>query len=216
MGKAKKFRDADRNAPVWVVRTNKLLEERQWTQKEFAEKIDMSPSTVSDWIGTNKKAATEREPGMYAIQKIAECFGVSVDYLLGGNECKAPSDEEIHKLTGLSDEAISKLKKGTTLVARENFSAEKKMYMLNHLIETIGSSDLLESMYDYMFAEYHVKKPDGVEQQGAEVLITRSPSGKEKQIIAFNEIFAQASFADVQSDLVRMKDAVRAKREGGR
>lgn len=216
MGKAKKFRDTDKNAPVWVVRINKLLEERQWTQKEFAEKIDMSPSTVSDWIGTNKKAATEREPGMYAIQKIAECFGVSVDYLLGGNECKAPSDEEIHKLIGLSDEAISKLKKGTKLVAQENFSAEKKMYMLNHLIETIGSSDLLESMYDYMFAEYHLNKPDGADLQSAAALTTRSPSGKEKQVIAFGEIFAQASFVNVQSDLVRMKDAVRAKREGGR
>ena len=216
MGKTKKFRDTDKNAPVWVARVNKLLEERQWTQKELAEKIDMSASTVSDWIGINKKAATEREPGMYAIQKIAECFGVSVDYLLGGNECKSPSDEEIHKLTGLSDEAISKLKKGTKLVAQENFSAEKKMYMLNHLIETMGSSDLLESMYDYMFAEYHVSKPDGIEQQGAEVLITRSPSGKEQQIIAFNEIFAQASFVNVQSDLVRMKDAVTGKREGGR
>lgn len=214
MGKAKKFRDTDKNAPVWVARINKLLEDRQWTQKEFAEKVGVSPSTVSDWIGTNKKAATEREPGMYAIQKIAECFGVSVDYLLGGNECKSPSDEEIHKLIGLSDEAISKLKKGTKLVAQENFSAEKKMYMLNHLIETMGSSDLLESMYDYMFAEYHAQKPDGVEQQGAEVLITHSPSGKEKQIIAFNEIFAQASFVNVQSDLVRMKDAV--KREGDR
>lgn len=216
MGKAKKFRDTDKNAPVWVARINKLLEERQWTQKEFAEKVGVSPSTVSDWIGTNKKSATEREPGMYAIQKIAECFGVSVDYLLGGNECKAPSDEEIHKLIGLSDEAISKLKKGANLVAQENFSAEKKMYMLNHLIESIGSSGLLESMYDYMFAEHHAHKPDGAEQQGAEVLITRSPSGKEKQIIAFNEIFAQASFVNVQSDLVRMKDAVKVKREGGK
>lgn len=216
MGKAKKFRDTDKNAPVWVVRINKLLEDRQWTQKEFAEKVGVSPSTVSDWIGTNKKAATEREPGMYAIQKIAECFGVSVDYLLGDNECKAPSDEEIHKLIGLSDKAISKLKKGTTLVEQENFSAEKKIYMLNHLIETIGSSDLLESMYDYMFAEYHAKKADDVEQQGAEVLITHSPSGKEKQVIAFNEIFGQASFVNVQSDLVRMKDAVKVKREGSR
>ena len=216
MGKTKKFRDTDKNAPVWVARINKLLEDRQWTQKEFAEKVGVSPSSVSDWIGTNKKATTEREPGMYAIQKIAECFGVSVDYLLGGNECKVPSDEEIHKLIGLSDKAISNLKKGTKLVAKENFSAEKKMYVVNYLIETISSSDLLESMYDYMFAEYHVKKPEGTEVYGAEVLVTKSPSGKEKQLVAFNDIFAQASFVNVQSDLVRMKDAVRAKREGGR
>lgn len=216
MGKVKKFRDTDKNAPVWVARINKLLEERQWTQKEFAEKIGVSPSSVSDWIGTNKKAKTEREPGIGTTQKIAECFGVSVDYILGGNECKIPSDDEIHKLTGLSDAAISKLKKGKKLVEQENFSAEKKMYMLNHLIETIGSSDLLESMYDYMFSEYRLSKPDGADSQFAAALITHSPSGKEKQIIAFNEIFAQASFADVQSDLVRMKDTIKAKREGDR
>ena len=39
MGKTKKFRDTDKNAPVWVARINKLLEDRQWTQKEFAEKV---------------------------------------------------------------------------------------------------------------------------------------------------------------------------------
>ena len=50
------------------------------TQKELAEKIGIKPSTMTDYMKLRSA------PSYGIIQKIADYFGVSVDYLMTGEE----------------------------------------------------------------------------------------------------------------------------------
>lgn len=57
-----------------------LLEEKNLTQKMFANEIAVSQSTVSDWLSGNK------EPGMNRLIAVADYFGVEIDVLVGRKE----------------------------------------------------------------------------------------------------------------------------------
>lgn len=54
-----------------------LLEEKNITQRELAEKINVTEVTISRYL------SGERSPRIEIVSKIAEFFGVSIDYLLG-------------------------------------------------------------------------------------------------------------------------------------
>lgn len=57
-----------------------LLEEKNITQRELAEKINVTEVTISRYL------SGERSPRIEIVSKIAEFFGVSIDYLLGKGE----------------------------------------------------------------------------------------------------------------------------------
>jgi len=65
-----------------VERIYKLLKEQGKEVKELAEYIGLTASKISDW-----KAGRAKSYYKY-ITKIAEFFGVSVDYLTGKDEIK--------------------------------------------------------------------------------------------------------------------------------
>ena len=90
---------------ILAERLTNLLEDRDMTQKELAEKSNISTSAISEW----SKWENTREPRVGNLLPVAKALGVSMDYLLGADECKTPSNEEIHKITGLSDRAIESL-----------------------------------------------------------------------------------------------------------
>lgn len=54
-----------------------LREERRLTQKELAEKLGFSPSTISMY------ETGKREPDFETLEVIADYFNVSMDYLIG-------------------------------------------------------------------------------------------------------------------------------------
>lgn len=54
-----------------------LIEEKNITQKELANKLNIAPSTVSSY------AQNTREPDFETLKIIADYFNVSIDYLLG-------------------------------------------------------------------------------------------------------------------------------------
>ena len=58
-------------------RLKKLRKDRGITQAEFANKFQISNGTIGNW------EAGSREPDMQTLQKIADYFDVSTDYLLG-------------------------------------------------------------------------------------------------------------------------------------
>lgn len=80
-----------------------LMKDRNITQKELADAIGVRPQTVSLYV-TGQSA-----PDIHCLKKIAEFFDVSSDYLLGLSGVKAldVDKQDIHKLTGLSSEAIN-------------------------------------------------------------------------------------------------------------
>ncbi len=65
-----------------------LLEERNITQRELAEKIDVTEVTISRYL------SGERSPRIEIVNKIANYFKVSVDYLLGRTDIKNPNENK--------------------------------------------------------------------------------------------------------------------------
>lgn len=89
----------------------------------------------------------EAEPGLNALCKLADYFNVSVDYLIGREECITHENQSIHEMLGLSDGAITCLKRIVSNVKKYNKNCPegcKKnsiedipfVYLLNFLIET--------------------------------------------------------------------------------
>lgn len=54
-----------------------FLEENGFTRSEFARRIDVKPSQVSEWIYGKAK------PGYDMIKRMAQAFNISADYFLG-------------------------------------------------------------------------------------------------------------------------------------
>ncbi|MDN5277920.1 MAG: hypothetical protein PWR01_1885 [Clostridiales bacterium] len=69
---------------MFIKRLQELLDERDMTQRELAERIGVTEVTISRYI------KGERKPRIDTVGKIAEAFGVSIDYLLGYSNIRNP------------------------------------------------------------------------------------------------------------------------------
>ena len=203
MGKHKQFREFEQNVhiEIWVERINKLMGERNVTQQELAKACDISPSVISDYVGIRKKAKL-RTPKVDKLLLISEFLGVSVDYLLGKDECQTPQDEKIHEITGLSDLAIRELKRINQEQSME-IPAEKQLAIINYLLENMANTELFERLYDYLIG--HFAFPGKEEDMGAALMVEYLPSGKERRNLTFQDVFQQAVFTYVQEELFRLK-----------
>ncbi|HWQ41591.1 MAG TPA: helix-turn-helix transcriptional regulator, partial [Desulfosporosinus sp.] len=113
------------NGGIWIRRINALLEKQNKIQKDLAEGINSSPSTISAWLNEEKP----QEPKVIGFNAVANYLGVSMDYLFGADECETPEKEEIHKMTGLSNKAIDQL----IQACPGDVVAEKKIAICNYL-----------------------------------------------------------------------------------
>ena len=203
MGKHKQFREFEQNVhiEIWVERINKLMGERNVTQQELAKACDISPSVISDYVGIRKKAKL-RTPKVDKLLLISEFFGVSVDYLLGKDECQTPQDEKIHEITGLSDLAIRELKRINQEQSMK-IPAEKQLAIINYLLENMANTELFERLYDYLIG--HFAFPGKEDDMGAALMVEYLPSGKERRNLTFQDVFQQAVFTYVQEELFHLK-----------
>lgn len=64
---------------------------RGLTQEELAEKLDVSPAAISKW---ERGIST---PELNMVCKLADCFEISVDELLGRANCLLPEEEKYSK-----------------------------------------------------------------------------------------------------------------------
>jgi len=113
------------------------------TLKELAEAIGIRQQTVSLY----KNGDTQPTPE--TLVKIAEFFGVSVDYLLTGISSQ---NKSIHEELGLSEEAISMLK---TAKATDTFEGMTRL--LDTLNELLSDRDFYEFLDDVTFKSQQVK-----------------------------------------------------------
>ena len=110
-----------------------LLSESEFDQKYFAEQIGVKPQTISDWKAGRNKSYTK------LIDKIAEFFGVTVDYILGKSPVRHGGMEIFS-----NDERLVKLPIIGEVAAGYNALAEE-----NHIgVEKI-SADAISDGYEY-------------------------------------------------------------------
>ncbi|WAH38576.1 helix-turn-helix domain-containing protein [Alicyclobacillus dauci] len=68
----------------------KELREKRWTQDEAAEALGVSRSTIAGYESDTKG----RIPRQDTLRKIADVFGVSVDYLLGRDDPSTKTEDD--------------------------------------------------------------------------------------------------------------------------
>ena len=88
---------------IFAKNFNKLLEEKEYTNKSFAEKGVISESSISNY----RKGKTMPDSKMLEI--IAKKLDVSVNHLLGIDECKKVTAQQIYIMLGLNEYAIEHL-----------------------------------------------------------------------------------------------------------
>ena len=94
--------------PVFCSRLKKLRENEHLTQVQLAQILNISKQSIWNY------EANHREPNLETINRIADHFGVSTDYLLGRTEHKSVEVEKISNLYGINPETafvINELKK---------------------------------------------------------------------------------------------------------
>ncbi len=82
---------------MFRIRLKELREKTGLSQYTFAEKFGVAQSTVGGW------ESGAREPNFDTTRKLADFFGVTIDYLLDGNESKdiekkIPADDEVWEI----------------------------------------------------------------------------------------------------------------------
>lgn len=99
-------------------RLRELREERDLTQKTLAGMLGVSPRMVSFYESGAHFPRDER-----ILLRLADCFGVSTDYLLGYSDVRAAG--QLHKLNQ-AFEALPEAERGSLLEYLDFLSAKQK------------------------------------------------------------------------------------------
>lgn len=88
-------------------RLNELRNEKKWTQEDMANRVGIARTTYAMY------EQGKRNPDYETLQKIADLFEVTTDYLLGRSDIrnpeKKPEGRFFHDLDHASDEDLDKL-----------------------------------------------------------------------------------------------------------
>ena len=90
---------------MFSIRLKELREKNNLSQQAFAIKMNISQSTIGMW------ESGKREPNFSTIQKLADYFNVSVDYLLGRTEEITATNETISELNIKEEEILEIFRK---------------------------------------------------------------------------------------------------------
>ncbi len=166
--------------------------------KELADKIDISTGALSKYQNDNA------EIGVNALKKIADYFAVSTDYLLGGAECKDPTNEKLRKLLGLSEKAIENKKKHVAMLELPGDSLDRyQNEAVNILLEDGGSESgngIISALAQYLFSDPHGR-----------LLYISSTDGMQIDI-PYEEYFESYSEGEIIKELRRLKSDWRKNR----
>ena len=98
------------NAPI-IKRIEVLLAVKEATKADFYKQTSVSSATYAQWN------ANQYKPSRKKLQAIAEYFGVTVDYILTGEQKeKAPQSDVDRLMEGLNAENIRKLREYAELL----------------------------------------------------------------------------------------------------
>lgn len=75
------------NKISFAMRLKKLREQKKINQTELANLLEVSNGSISKW------ERGDRQPDYETLEKIADTFNVTIDYLLGRSDIKYKSDD---------------------------------------------------------------------------------------------------------------------------
>ena len=100
--------------PTRCIRLKELRTKHKYSQANIAQILNVTTKTYRTWeIGYyHSKSNATIFPSISCehIEKLSDIYNVSTDYILGKSDCLSVENEEIHKLTGLNNNAIETLK----------------------------------------------------------------------------------------------------------
>ena len=143
-------------------RLRELRENKKLTKKETAEKIGISERAYLTY------EYGEREPKLDTLQKLADFYGVTTDYLLGRPDAKPPADpvEEFVDRVQMQEQEQIILKKWLALDEKQRRAVYDFMVDIVHEYESVQSN-----------AQKQIKKSDTYNSEWA---IARSSDGNYK------------------------------------
>jgi len=118
------------------------------TQKEFADRLDITQASISRYLRGQR-------PDRGSLQKVADCTGVSVDWLLTGKDPEmAPEVEGIVRKVGARMTKPVKDKEWaevamTYLDEMKNLTHEEKEYIKHILRDLVEDPERREIIIDY-------------------------------------------------------------------
>lgn len=143
--------------PIWYQKNRivKLRKEFGFNQQDVADKIDCVLKTYQNYEQGHNYPTLE-----YAA-KLAELYGVSIDYLLGRSECTSVENEKIREITGLNDVAIDTLASWYTYQENMKKEYQQQTYfpieVLNILLANRFETEfLLNSIQDLLKSDYKI------------------------------------------------------------
>lgn len=145
-----------------AIRLRTAMLKQKLNQADVVKLTGIGKASISSYINA------EAEPKTSYLIKLAECLGVSVNYLLGEHKNSTVENEDIRKKLGLTDEAINSLKgikdekskrneflygrlkkKGYSSVV--DVSKITNIYILNELLDNkLFANDFLEIVSKYI------------------------------------------------------------------
>ncbi len=118
---------------------------------------EISSGEMAKYLGVTLQAVNQYRQGLSNptypnLIKIAERLGVTTDYLLGAEDCKAHANVDINKRLGLSEKAIGMLEAYYALEDWSGLSAIPSL--VSALLETYEGQRLIKQINTYAFADF--------------------------------------------------------------
>ena len=136
-----------------------LMEEKNIKQKQLADYTGISTSAISDW----KKKGTN--PSVDKIGLIADCLGVSIDYLLGRTDQPNGYNNNESSFNNSGSNNNQNIGNGNIITTNTPDNKQTDIYsdLIEHL-EALSKSEKLRAvadMTDLLEEKYPVKKKNG-------------------------------------------------------
>ena len=176
-----------------------LMESENITQDALAENLGLSRQSIAQWKDGKTK------PDIYYLDKVADFFKVSTDYLLGRTEdfignADVMAVEKRLGLSPISQEVLGLLSQSQIKTSRgESFEYTGGLDVLNLLLESEFLSKLVFEMGRHILQRhtskyYEEKYGDTIQKPGEEQILTRHLSLKHKLFDDYQEAISKGEF----------------------
>lgn len=150
---------------MFTSRLKQLRKEAGLTQRNIADVFHTSPQSYAQW----EKGL--RSPSKESIEKLADFFKVSTDYLLGNSDIKKPTEKSEIEL--LIEQLSDEQKKETLQFIRNILQWLFPSSLWIEVFPLSSRQDLLD--FPYIFTVFTTKKP--LEPGSNALRILRQPTG---------------------------------------